>query len=141
MKPRWIAALIFLCGPQAAWSGPPRINTIDPPAVQRGVEGRLQFTGKELDPSAELLVPFAFESHAEGGGNEAFNVMFKASSDALPGAYPIRVRTADGVSNLRLLVVGDLPVVRVQEPNGGYKNGSLYLAKAQTVQWPCIISG
>lgn len=140
MKTRWIVALFLLSSPGPAWSAPPRIGTIYPPAVQRGVESTLQFTGKELDSGTELILPFAADVRL-GGGKEAFNATVTPSPDTLPGAYPVRLRTAEGVSNLRLLVVTDLPVIRVQEPNGRYKNGTLDLTATQLVQWPCIIAG
>lgn len=141
MKAQWMAVLGWLASTDLALSAPPRINTIYSPAVQRGVENALQIVGKELNTSAELLIPFAAEVRVTGGGQEAINVSLKPSLDASPGVYPVRIRTAEGVSNLRLLAVGDLPVVRVQESVGRYKNGSLDLSSAQSIPWPCIIAG
>ena len=141
MKAFWHAAALLLTAPEIARSGSPRINGINPPAVQRDVESTLQIYGKELAPGAELVLPFSADVGLSGGGKEAFHVTIKPSATTLPGVYPVRVRTAEGISNLRLLVVSDLPVVRVQEPNGGYKNGSLDLARTQPIPCFCLIAG
>ncbi|MDB5336496.1 MAG: hypothetical protein JWN70_2115, partial [Planctomycetaceae bacterium] len=141
MKTRWVAVVLCLTYAGQVWSAPPRIGGINPPVVQRGVEGKLQFYGKALKSGTELVLPFKADVRLEGGGEEAFNVIVKPSPDTLPGAYPVRVRTTEGISNIRLLVVADVPVIRVVEPNGRYKNGALDLVLTQPVQWPCIIAG
>lgn len=136
------AGIVLLClAPAMAESAAPRIGGINPPVVQRGVEGTLQVYGKELAPEAELILPFAAECRTSGGGKEAVNVTVKPAATTTPGVYPVRLRTADGISNLRLLVVADVPVVRVQEPNGRYRNGGLDLSVVQAVPIPCIIAG
>src|SRR5207244_3707571 len=58
----------------------------------------------------------------------------KPAKDVVPGIYPIRVRTAEGVSNLVLFAITDLPVIREVEPNGPP-------AEAQRIEWPCLIAG
>lgn len=141
MKAHWALVLLFLVSNEQALAAPPRLNGINPPALQRGVEGSLQFYGKALDSGTELILPFAAEVRFDGGGNEAFHAAIKPASTVLPGAYPVRVRTAEGISNLRLLAVADVPVIRVQEPNGRYKNGALDLTQTQAIRWPCIIAG
>ena len=138
---QWTTLLLLLACPGPAWSSPPRLSGIYPPAVQRNADNTLQLYGKEFDAAPELVLSFAADVKVSGGGKEAFNVTMKPSADTLPGAYPVRVRTREGISNLRLLVVGDLPVIRVKEPNGRYKNGTLDLTATQPIEWPCIIAG
>lgn len=136
-----IAVLILTGGSLNAWAAPPKIGAIHPPAIQRGVGGTLQFGGKELAGAPELILPFSAEVRIEGGGKEAFNVQVIPSPGTPTGVYPVRVRTDEGISNLRLLNVTDVPVIRVQESNGRYKNGTLDLDSTQPIPIPCMIAG
>jgi hypothetical protein len=135
------AAVLLAILPAIARSAPPRLAELDPPAIQRDVESKVRVFGKELGSEAELILPFEANVRLDGGSKEGINVTIKPSSATLPGVYPVRVRTAEGISNLRLLVITDLPVIRVQQPNGQYTNGSLDLTTAQTIQPPCLIVG
>src|SRR5690349_13491393 len=128
------APLLLLSG--IAVANPPRINTVFPPAVQRGVESRLESVGTGLGGAMDLVAPLTVEvkrTGASGGPaksaalpsfvSDGAALIVKPAADTLPGVYPVRVRTPAGVSNLRLIEVTDLPVVTTREPNGRYKNG------------------
>lgn len=127
-----IGGILFAIGP--AWAAPPWLRSHFPSAVQRGVETRLQFLGKDFAPGMTLIAPFAAEVRVDSSGSEQAFVVLKPGQDVTPGVYPIRLRTAGGVSNLVLLAITDLKVVREVEPNGR-------LAEAQRVDWPCVIAG
>src|SRR5690242_2408459 len=108
--PPWLSSgLLLLLLPGLGSADPPRINTIYPPAVQRGVETRLQFTGTGLGTAMELVVPLAAEATgavASGGStsttplpsfvSDAAVLAFKPAPDTTPGVYPVRVRTPEG---------------------------------------------
>ena len=87
-----------------------------------------------------LILPFTAEVKGSGKGESA-SFTIKPAPDTLPGAYPVRVRTAEGISNLRLISVTDVPVIRSKEPNGRYLHGKLDLEQTQRVNWPCVIAG
>lgn len=132
----WLAGIAVTLLPGVLLSAPPELSEIVPPAAQRGVESNLQFVGVGVK-EAELLLPFAAE--VRGGGSATFTV--KPAPDTPPGVYPVRLRTPEGITNLRLLNITDAPVVRAREPNGRYKNGRLDLDQAQRIEVPCVVAG
>src|SRR5437867_2886109 len=102
-----LAVLVALLATGAASAGPPKLNAFDPPAARRGAENRVLAYGKELT-GAELVLPFAAEVKREGGGTDSAVFKIKPAADVPPGAYPVRLRTAEGISNLRLFAVTDV---------------------------------
>jgi hypothetical protein len=128
-------------GARASAAGPPGLQTIFPPAVQRGVENEIRVFGRDLASEIELHLPFAAEIRGGGNSSEAARFTIKPASDVAPGTYPVRVRTPDGISNLRFITVVDVPVVRVSEPNGRYRVGAVDLEQVQPIQWPCVVAG
>ncbi len=136
-----LASLVVVLCVTPARAAPPGLSTIVPPVLQRGVANDVRVFGKELARETELILPFATE--IKGGGNslESASFTIQPHKEVPLGVYPVRVRTPDGVSNLRLIAVTDVPVVRVREPNGRYRVGALDLELVQPIQWPCIIVG
>lgn len=137
----------------AATAGSPGLNTIDPSAAERGVESRLELNGVDLRHATELVVPFAAEvkiataptadksASRPSFVSESIRISLTPAADVAPGIYPIRVRTPEGISNLRLIEITDLPVVRAREPNGRYRLGKLDLEQAQPITLPAVIAG
>jgi hypothetical protein len=135
-----LAVLVVLLAASHAPAGPPKLNAFDPPAVRRGAENRLMAYGKEL-ANAELLLPFPAEVKRESNGEGSAVFKVKPAARVAPGAYPVRLRTPEGISNLRLLAVTDLPVTRAKMPEGLFRGGKLQLDLAPRVEWPVVISG
>ena len=115
-------------------AAPPQLRSVFPAAAQRGVETRLQLLGNQFGPGMQCLLPFAADVRLEAGNSDVAWLNLKPAKDAPPGVYPMRVRTADGVSNLMLINVSDLPVAHEVEPNGK-------LEQAQRLQWPGLVAG
>lgn len=124
--------LLILAGPAGA--DPPAMRYIYPPAAQPGVETRLQVLGKDLGSGLKLVLPFAGEVRLDSSSSEQAFFVMKPGKDVAAGVYPVRVRSADGASNMILFAITDLKVVREVEPNGR-------LEQAQRLDWPCMIAG
>src|SRR6202051_4661301 len=97
----------------AALGAQPVITDVQPRGVQKGRPFTLTLTGRNLGEGAKirssmpatftLLAPERTGSMAEGR-NATFLV--EPTGDLSVGAYPLRVETPDGISNIQLLAIG-----------------------------------
>lgn len=129
-----------------ARSAPPLLSGIDPPAAQRGQEAQLRLVGTGLADTIAVVLPFKAETRVTGRSAAQVSCLVKPDPDTPPGVYPVRVHTAEGISNLRLLFVTDVPVVRVKEQdldkaNSRYKNGRLDFDQVQHINYPVVVAG
>ena len=112
------ACIVTAVIPTITLAGPPSIRELRPWGAQRGQTVTLTITGDQLAAGAELFatVPGKLE---EQPGSNAGQLTFKLelSKEAPVGMYPVRLRTAAGLSNALLFSVGDLPEVAETEPN------------------------
>src|SRR2546430_16217042 len=99
------ASWALLCLPALARAGPPGLRDADPPAAQRGVESVVRFHGVGLGGGTELVLPFEAAVRYRGGGPQSVSFSIRPAADTPPGAYPVRLRTPEGISNLRLFAV------------------------------------
>ncbi len=107
----------FLLG-SVALAGPPSIRELRPWGGQRGQTVTLTVAGDVLAPGADLFSAVPGKIEEQPGGN-AGQLTFKLEirPEAAVGVYPIRLRTAGGLSNVLLFNVGDLPELAETEPN------------------------
>jgi hypothetical protein len=140
-RPGSLAALLAALLAGVASAAPPELKTLFPPAVRRGVVSEIRLYGSEFAAGAELLTPFAGEVRLAVHSKEAATLTIKPDAVTRAGVYPVRVRTPEGVTNLRMLAVTEVAVVPVREPNGRYVDGKLDLGSAQRVQLPCAVCG
>jgi hypothetical protein len=112
-----LCALCALCG--ELLSSPPSVESVAPGVGQRGTEFTLTLVGARLDKPQEVLLyhtGVTVTKLTAASENEA-TVTLKAAADAPLGEHPFRVRTAGGVSELRLFRLTPFPVVLEAEPN------------------------
>jgi hypothetical protein len=142
---RWLLAGAFLTGTVStpARGAAPRIGTVYPPALERGVANSIQIVGTDLATATELSLPFQAEITRTGGASgESASFSIRPASDTPPGVYPLRVLTREGISNLRLIAVTSVPVVkRARDLKQTYQNGRPNLEQAQRVEWPVVLTG
>jgi hypothetical protein len=119
----------------------PRLNAIDPPAIQRGTANEIQCVGKGNQQTTHLLVPFHADVQAGRGDEDSIRFTITPAEDTPVGVYPVRVYGPHGVSNLRLITVTNVPVFRTREPNGRHVGGVLDLDSAVPIEPPCMIAG
>jgi hypothetical protein len=120
-----------------AGAAPPTLKATTPFGACRGGATEVTFEGTNLKGTPELIAPFGFTVQSPAGSNADathWKVTFTVAPDVALGAYPIRVRTEDGISNPLLFAVGQLPQVAEAEDN------STFLA-AQAVPAPVVVEG
>ncbi|QEH37554.1 hypothetical protein OJF2_61450 [Aquisphaera giovannonii] len=135
MKPAHAASLIaafawaavLASPPKGRGAGPgsaPEVAAVNPCGVQRGLPSEVVVSGSRLAGRPRLVAPFPFRAEAlepsrSGPGNWAFRITVEA--DAAVGAYPVRVRTDDGLSEPFLFVVGQVPQLAEREDNSAFE--------------------
>ena len=107
-------ALVIILGWTAA-AAEPRLKRLDPPGAQRGKPFQLTVVGEGLPADAKVLstLPAVFTTltspgagRAKGGQEEQLRFLVELEEETPVGLYPIRLATADGLSNLLLFSVG-----------------------------------
>jgi len=141
------AALVFSIS-FAASAAAPELTAIEPRGAQRGKSITLTLIGENLQEGAKLLssLPAAFtpltppqESMTPG---RKLPFLIEVKPDAPVGVYPIRVQTADGISNILLFTVGAFPEVTEQESRPEAREHSNDSSEtAERILPPVIVNG
>ncbi len=139
---RLATALFLLCG--AAWAGP-AVREMTPHGAQRGRTIKLVLKGTDLPHGAKLetTLPAAISRLAPDGEakpDTTLPFLVEITKDAPVGVYPLRVLTADGLSNLMLFSVGDLAESEEKEIEAP-KPGNGILTTAEAIAAPAAING
>ena len=114
-----LASVGLTTGLQAAQ---PDVSGLSPTGVKRGETTTVTLTGARLKDAQSLLmdVPGIEVAEVKPIDNSKVEVTLTAAEDLAPGLYPFRLVTATGISNMRLLSVGALPIVEEVEPNSDF---------------------
>jgi len=132
----WATVIVVLgCGLPVAWAGP-AIELIMPPGGPRGTEVKVEFRGRDLDEAREIVFAAAPIVVADLRQVDAQTVQasLRIPADCPVGGHPLRIRTADGLSDLRTFRVAGFPQVRDTEPNNER-------SAAQAVALPATVVG
>jgi hypothetical protein len=126
-----LAALAFV-----AHATSPRLNSTTPPGAQRGTELELRLSGARLDSSPEIVFssPGIKVLRIDSAKTNSIRATIRVAPDCAQGEHQLRVRTANGVSELRTFWVGAYTNVSESEPNNDR-------AKAQQVALGVTING
>ena len=118
----FFAVLLALCTPFSADAAAPSLGGVTPRGVQRGTEAEVVFSGVRLEDAQEILFyePGIEVTKLEAVNTNTVKVMLKIAPDCQLGAHRLRVRTATGLSDLRHVMVGNLPAVAEVEPNSDF---------------------
>jgi hypothetical protein len=114
----------------------PGISRIEPPGAPRGSEIEVVFRGRDLANPRELF----FEdgrievTKLEGVDGGTVKATLRLPADCPTGRHRLRIRTAEGLSELRSFRVGIFPQQAEQEPNNDFES-------AEVVELPRTISG
>jgi hypothetical protein len=128
-------ALATLVAVQPA-SATPTIARIEPAGAPRGAELEVVIRGRDLADPKELF----FESGKievtaiEGVDGATVKAKLRVAADCPPGPHKLRVRTKDGLSELRSFRVGFFEQQAEKEPNGD-------LTTAEPLSLPRTIAG
>src|SRR6266849_6532887 len=134
-------------------SAAPAIRDIQPRGAQRGKTFTLYLRGEGLTQGAQVKstlsasfsqLTLSKDPLSEFGGmarpNTVLPFMVSLKADTPIGFYPIRVVTPDGISNVVLFSVGDLPEVEEIESKNP-KQPNNFPEEAQKVPVPSVING
>ena len=123
MKPAVLHALILLWLTAAAQAFSPLLSLVQPPGGQRGTAVQLHFHGERLDDVKEILCyqKGLVITDIKVRDDKHFTAMARIAADAPLGEYPLRVRCSGGISEMKLFMVGQFPVVDELEPNNSFE--------------------
>ncbi len=107
-------SLVFFSAAMA-WALPPTVTDLKPRGAQKGRPFKLTLVGRDLTEviriHSTLPASFTALSPEEPPGTMAegryASFLVEPKSDAATGVYPVRVETADGISNVQLFSIGD----------------------------------
>jgi hypothetical protein len=116
MRPRlaeWLVPLVLV----SPWlsptlrAAPPVLRELAPSGGQRGRTVEVALLGDHLSPDLELIstLPGKVRTIPPEGPKGPTHFRVELPADAQPGYYPVRVRTADGLSAPLIFAVGEYP--------------------------------
>ncbi len=129
---------LFLFLLAAALHAAPVIRDIAPHGAQRGKSVTLHIKGSGLKAGARLqtTLPASISRLVPVAGMESdLPFLITLNADAPVGLYPVRILTNDGMSNLVLFSVGDLPEIEKHVKTKEERD------KAQAISVPVIVNG
>ncbi len=109
---------------QAAFAAAPMITDLQPRGVERGHSFKLTISGRNLGTGARIssTLPATFtllneapKPESMSGPGRLATFLVEPKADVPPGVYPIRLETAQGISNILLFTVGTFPEVTEEE--------------------------
>ena len=132
----WVGLIVGLgCGLPMAAAGP-AIERIMPPGGPRGAEVEVEFRGRDLDEAREVVfeeAPIAVTA-LQQVDPRTVKATLRIPADCPLGGHRLRIRTADGLSELRTFRVAGFTQTREAEPNNDR-------AAAQSVTMPTTVVG
>lgn len=144
---RWLGILAFC----ASLGAQPVLEQIEPRGAKVGSATQLVLTGKRLGPSPRLMADAGFSAtplvdSSEGGQNPASRLVFliEVDASATPGIYPLRVETAEGLSNSLLFTISGFPHVSELESDPRTEEDEVandFPETAQPLEVPVMVGG
>ncbi len=114
----------FLPSASSLLAAEPVITRLSPPGFQRGTEVDLEITGARLADVKKLLFYSGgievVSLEAEKDKDNKVKARLKIPENCPPGLHALRLATATGISNLRLLGVSPFPQLQEAEPNSDF---------------------
>jgi len=121
-------------------AAPPAINSVVPIGVAAGQATDVTFHGGNLAGSSGLWSPCVSSAEltpdVEKNGQDAAKVTYRLNvpAETPVGVYGVRLATPEGISNIRLLLVDDLPTVAEAGNNKAHDT-------AQVITLPAAVEG
>src|SRR5262249_50231641 len=120
---RTLLSFAFVLGLYGATlAASPSLGSVQPRGAQRGTDAVFTLSGGNLADAQEVVFysPGLTVAKLEVVNPNQVKATVKIAPDARLGEHALRVRTATGVTELRTLWVGALPVVDEKEPNSDF---------------------
>ncbi len=131
------AVLFTLC---IAWpsaeGADPSVSALQPFGIQRGTEATLVLSGARLADAKSVLLyrPGVKLIEVKATADNRVEAKVSVAPDCSLGLHAIRLRTATGLSNLRLFSIGALKETAEKEPNNDF-------AQPQLIELNTTVSG
>ena len=129
---------LYACASQA-FAGP-FLERLSPPSLSRGKTNRLTFVGTELGRAMGLwtsLPPTSVEAAlVESRRDDQAVFEVKVAPDAPLGIYGLRLATSSGLSNVKLILIDDLPTVAERATKSRDRAEG-----PQHLEWPVAVLG
>lgn len=111
--------LVSTCLVGWAAAASPSLGNLRPEGAQRGTEVEVTFNGQRLQDAKEILylTPGIETVSLEAGNDKQVKAKLRIKPDCRLGEHAMRVRTATGISDMRVFYVGRLPRKAEKEPN------------------------
>src|SRR5262245_16957187 len=108
----WVVACV-------ASAASPSVESVSPGVGQRGTTFELKLVGAGLAEAAEVMLyrPGVTCEQLTAASDNALSLRLRAAADCPLGAHAFRIRTAKGISELRIVRITPLPVIAATEPN------------------------
>ena len=125
-------------------AAPPVITELQPRGAQKGRPFTLTIAGQNLGDGAKILssLPATFTPMAPPAGmmeNRYATFLVEPKTELEVGVYPIRVQSADGLSNILLFSIGAFPEINEEESQpGGVPHSNDSIEKAQSLPTSAI---
>lgn len=102
----------------------PSIESVSPGTGQRGSDFQIRLIGAGLADAVEVLFysPGVLCTELKAVSDNELLIQIRAAAECLPGSYPFRVRTPQGISELRIFRITSFPVIAEVEPNNSSSN-------------------
>ena len=137
---RWsglLAVIGLWTGVSHALAGP-FVEHMSPPSLTRGKTSRVTLVGSELGGATGLWTSLAAKevvaTLVEPSRGDVASFEVNVARDAPLGIYGLRLATRSGLSNVKLFLIDDLPVVAERE-------SSPRTATPQHLSWPVAVLG
>src|SRR4051794_14603498 len=104
---RALAAALFCATAVAALATSPRLNSLSPAGGQRGASVEVRFNGARFDSAPELVFNEpGIQAKLESTRTNQVRAILTLAPDCRLGEHQLRIRTANGISELRAFWVG-----------------------------------
>ncbi len=115
-----VAALALVA--KSADAAQPTVSRLEPLGVVRGEPVKVTLHGDRIGDASTVLLdrPGLVVTELKAIDNNKVEITVTADANADPGLYPIQLVTKTGISNLRLIGVGAMPIVNEVEPNNDF---------------------
>ena len=125
-----------LVGALSTLAASPDVQAVLPRGAQRGTDAELIFRGARLADANDILFyePGIAVTKLESATAAEAKFHIQIAKDAKIGQYPLRLRTATGLSELRTFYVTPFPIVQEKEPNND-------LPHAQPIELNTTVAG
>lgn len=140
------AFAFFALVSSVAQAAAPVIVELQPRGAERGRPFTLTISGRNIEEGARIVsgLPATFTPMASKMvGTRYATFLVEPKGDIAVGTYPVRVQTADGISNILLFTVGTFPETQEEESQPGAKpNSNDSVESAQALQQaPLVVNG